>query len=204
MIVTKNYPMKPRYEHIFSQLKGKILDIGCDTAILDVRAKLNGFDISALDINPNALSQALDNMKDSKVEFPLMFGTIEALPQGTKYDTIILMEIVEHLVHPEQGIKNALKLLNDDGQLLISFPAGLAHYNPDHKNFFFTKEDIDRLEHLWMFDNFPVLFVQTQRVIDIDEFFQTIGSPYNYEIKEYKDSKHPSLDFFIVVKKMKR
>ena len=203
MIITKDYEMKPRYMETFSRLKGKVLDIGCYKGKLDIKAILNGFDVTGIDISPNFLKEATQNAIDSGIEFKCFLESVEDLPNDIKYDTIIMMEVIEHISDPLQAIKNALEILNEGGQLLITTPNGFAHYSPDHINFFFEMKDVELLERLWTFDMLAHTFRKTATFIDINGLLKNIEYPYELHVKEWKDSVHPSLDFYIIIKKVK-
>lgn len=43
-----------------------------------------------------------------------------------KYDYIVVLDVLEHLMNPEYTLKNAVKLLKPDGKILLSIP-NLAH-----------------------------------------------------------------------------
>jgi glycosyltransferase involved in cell wall biosynthesis/ubiquinone/menaquinone biosynthesis C-methylase UbiE len=49
-------------------------------------------------------------------------GDIESYEFKDKYDIVLMMEILEHLVDPEAAIKKALSLLNDGGTLILTVP----------------------------------------------------------------------------------
>lgn len=44
------------------------------------------------------------------------------LPAGTRYDVVVLADVLEHLMDPAATLKHAQKLLNDDGYVVISIP----------------------------------------------------------------------------------
>lgn len=204
MIIDKNYKMKPRYEETLKHLNGEVLDIGCHHGIFDVRAIKMGYKVTGLDISPNYLKEAEKNAKDSNVELPLIFASLENLPKDKKYDTIVLMEILEHLENLSENFINIKELLKEDGTIIITVPAGFAHYCSDHKNFFFKQEEFERMNKHWVFDFISKTFINTHCFIEVDGFFNISGFETSVELKEWGDSTMPSYDFFIVMKRVKK
>lgn len=199
MIITKDYEMKQKYNKVLESLKGKVLDIGCHHAIFDIKAILNDFDVTGIDISNKYLDIARQNALDSNVSINLINCNIDNLPKDTKYDTILLMDIIEHLEDPKQGILNALELLNENGQIIITTPVGFCHYAPDHVNFFFEPQLYNALNYTWAIHMIPTMILNVSKIINTQGFLKDLGYKYTCEMYEYGDSKVQSLDYYITI-----
>ncbi len=79
----------------YFDVKDKVIDIGCDHALLDIHLVQNGFLKSMIvsDIHENALKQGIDNIKlaklDKKIETRLGNG-LEVLNESDDIDTILI------------------------------------------------------------------------------------------------------------------
>lgn len=103
---------RQRYEEVGRLATGRVLDIGCGRQPL--RTYLNAScDYVSLDY-PNT-SRALYDAQ------PHIFGDAHRLPfaDGT-FDTIVLLEVLEHFPEPETAIREARRVLAEGGQLIIS------------------------------------------------------------------------------------
>jgi len=203
MKIDKDYKMRPRYDETLKHLRGEVLDIGCHVGLFDIKAIKNGFKVTGMDISPLFLIEADKNAKESEVDFPLLFNSIESLPSDKKYDTIVLMEIIEHLENLDYCLSNVAKILKDDGQIIITTPVGYAHYSPDHRNMFFLRKDFDLINKHWMLNMLPHMILQTTKYIIVDEYLKSIGFDVDISIHDWGDSKIPSYDFFIILTKQK-
>lgn len=130
-----------RIHWICSKVQGeKVLDVGCSQGITAILLARRGIHVTGLDINEGTVSQAREFLAkepeeiQKRVEFcQADFGSYDALEQ---YDTVIMGEVLEHLLHPQIFIANAEKVLKDDGVLIITVPFGINE-DPDHKQTFY-------------------------------------------------------------------
>jgi len=54
---------------------------------------------------------------------PCLFGSASQLPlQNDSFDTVILLEVLEHLERPEQALKEIQRVLRPGGTLILSLP----------------------------------------------------------------------------------
>lgn len=94
--------------------KGNLLDIGCGQQLL--RNYLNpSTTYFSLDFPETGIT--LYNAK------PSVFGDAESLPFKNKtFDTVILLEVLEHLPDPASAILEVKRVLKKDGVLILSTP----------------------------------------------------------------------------------
>lgn len=72
-----------------------------------------------------------------------MFEDIQMLPT---YDTIVAMDVLEHVPNPEAFMEKAMSLLNPDGRIVLTLPAiyddgefDMKNCHPEHLNLFSQK-----------------------------------------------------------------
>ena len=96
---------------------GTILAAGCGEGAFAIWAKKHNAqnDVYAIDINDPG-----EEFHTHPVEFKKV--SLEDYRTTKKFDTIFMMEIIEHLEEPEKIIEKYFKMLKDDGRMLITTP----------------------------------------------------------------------------------
>lgn len=93
---------------------GKVLDIGCADRWIQLYLP-KGCDYIALDYPPTG-----GEMYGAR---PDVFGDAAKLPFADAcIDTILLLEVMEHLRHPAQALSEIARVLKPGGQLLLTIP----------------------------------------------------------------------------------
>lgn len=106
--------------------KGKILDVGCGEGGFSIWMARRGNYVTAIDVLDSSVAVSDPNIKFIKMDAMKMMWL-------NKYDTILLMEILEHVVKPDTLIFLCLKALAPKGKLLITTPwIGDWDAEPDH------------------------------------------------------------------------
>lgn len=120
------------------------LDVGCSQGVLPIFLAREGMRVTGIDIEEPAIRFAKERLSEEslpvqdKVNFIL--GDIFSFDfKETKFDTIVLGEVLEHLVQPEVLLKRVFELCKPEGRLLLSVPFGLLEH-PDHKQTFFMSD----------------------------------------------------------------
>jgi len=110
---------------------GEILDAGCGEGAFAIAVVSPANEVYAID-----LFDVSENLSRYGVHFEQV--SIEDYQTSRRYDTIMMMEVIEHLEEPEFAIKKMLSLLAEDGVLLITTP---------HVSTWDGEED-----HIWRWD----------------------------------------------------
>jgi 2-polyprenyl-3-methyl-5-hydroxy-6-metoxy-1,4-benzoquinol methylase len=76
---------------------------------------------TAVEINPALLHELRQN-----VDVPIIGPIDGALPRLKTYDLILLLDVLEHIADPTSTLRNLSKLLEKDGQIIVSVP-NVAH-----------------------------------------------------------------------------
>jgi SAM-dependent methyltransferase len=123
----RSYNEMPKLEKKALQLaKGKILDVGCGAGSHSLYLQEKGFDVTAIDISPNAIKACqLRGVKNARVQNLL---EVENDPSESelakqKFDTILLLMngtgIFGTLTETSKYLLKLKSLLNPNGQILI-------------------------------------------------------------------------------------
>jgi 2-polyprenyl-3-methyl-5-hydroxy-6-metoxy-1,4-benzoquinol methylase len=117
------YEHYSRYMFASQFVKGKkILDVACgvgygSSLLIDKEA----FSVTGIDISEKAINYARKNFKRKNVKF--VTGNAEKLPFGNEvFDVVVSFETIEHLRQPNMFLKEAKRVLKNDGLFIISTP----------------------------------------------------------------------------------
>lgn len=103
-------------------LKGKILEIGCGIGNFTEILTRYG-EVYAVDIDRQHIAQT---RKVVGIKAKVQFGDIEKNKDffnGQKFDTIICLNVLEHIKEDGKALKNLYHLLKKDGILILLVPA---------------------------------------------------------------------------------
>lgn len=111
------------------QTGARLLEIGCGSGNLLLRAAIPGTTPVALDLSRQALTFVRSRLLETQAsdghpeDFLLTQGIAEALPfQSGTFDLVLLSEVIEHLEAPEHVICEAVRVLRTGGYLLVTTP----------------------------------------------------------------------------------
>jgi 2-polyprenyl-6-hydroxyphenyl methylase/3-demethylubiquinone-9 3-methyltransferase len=99
-------------------LKGRVLDVGCGGGFDAAYFKKKGFDVAGCDISRAAVESA-------KKRFPgtnFFLHNFEERPLKKKYDSVICIDVIEHLFFYREFLRNIYLSLNKGGVLVVSTP----------------------------------------------------------------------------------
>ncbi|WP_372028586.1 glycosyltransferase [Pseudomonas kurunegalensis] len=143
-----------RIHWICAQVKGRrILDVGCSQGIVPLLLAREGCQVTGVDTSPQAIEEAKGYLSTEPAHIQqnvtyinsdfLALDTLEVEP-----DTVVISEVLEHLVRPELFVEKAYDLLKQGGRLVITVPFGVNDFI-DHKHTFYLMEPFRLLaEHL--------------------------------------------------------
>jgi 2-polyprenyl-3-methyl-5-hydroxy-6-metoxy-1,4-benzoquinol methylase len=122
-----NYPFKEsRYSshYYFQRLTASsqaVLDIGCGEGFMAEKLVERGNRVTGIDRLDRPRKTDLFEQYISADLSHGLGGAVEQL-RGKKFDKILLMDVLEHLVEPEKLLQDVRPLLKSSGQLLVSVP----------------------------------------------------------------------------------
>lgn len=139
----KNKTSEKRYETFskYSQ-SGKLLDVGCATGFfLDV-SLTKGYETFGVELSKEAI-------KKSNKKHNIFNGTLEdAKFQDSFFDVVTMFDIIEHVLNPDETIKEVYRILKRSGLLVLTTP----DISSWHAKIMGRKWGlITPLEHLWYY-----------------------------------------------------
>lgn len=122
---------------------GHILDVGTGTGFYLNEMSKNGWQITGTEKSSEA-------RKFTKEEFGLDILPTEELfrLKENSFDAITLWHVLEHIHQLDENLTTFLKLLKDDGRLIIAVPNNTS-YDAKHYKQFWAAYDVPR--HIWHF-----------------------------------------------------
>ncbi|MBI1936239.1 class I SAM-dependent methyltransferase [Candidatus Woesearchaeota archaeon] len=97
-----------------------ICEIGCGVGNLSKKLGENGFKVDAFDLDRNAIQLAKQYNQTKNVNF--FSKDVLKLETRKKYDLVMAIEVIEHIQDDIGAIRNAGRILNKNGFLLITVP----------------------------------------------------------------------------------
>lgn len=158
--------------------EGRMLDIGCGTCWYSINAAISGYDVTGMDLSGYAVKigkkvgKSLGNETYKKCDF--LLGDAENPPfKEESFDSILYLNILEHLPDPEMGIKEISRVLKPGGCVILAtdlkkgfltldwihkkiapgkYKARQSRWGHDEERFF----DLDELEELLKREGFLI------------------------------------------------
>jgi 2-polyprenyl-3-methyl-5-hydroxy-6-metoxy-1,4-benzoquinol methylase len=171
---------------------GRTLDIGCGFGILVAMGQKQGKNVIGLDTSPSMIQGSIDYLKSQGLDPDKVqvISAEELIEQGKTFDTIIMIDVLEHIDDPEGFLKLVEELLAPGGRLILSVPA--------HKEFYDSRDEM--LGHFLRYDKETLLAhlsVTSLNVIDLYywnflgwierqtrmRFFPTINTSAQYDFR---------------------
>jgi 2-polyprenyl-3-methyl-5-hydroxy-6-metoxy-1,4-benzoquinol methylase len=107
------------FERVSASPGSKVLDCGSGRGWFSLWAAGRGAEVTALDLS----EENLQKIKEQNPSIQTVFGDACDIPlTDEKFDWIVALEVLEHIVDPKSAILNWLKFLKPDGKLLITVP----------------------------------------------------------------------------------
>lgn len=98
-----------------------LLDVGCGTSRLAEEMTFRGAEVTALDVDVDALAYAKEQAKTSGAIVNFVEGNPDSLVQkGEKFDVILCMDLFEYVNHTSKLLTSLNELLTEDGIILFS------------------------------------------------------------------------------------
>jgi|GEM_PF-430905 len=122
----------------------RVLDVGCSEGMLAILLAREGFEVTGVDINDQAIAFAQELLAREAPEVRQRVRFVAANvttldPPSERYDCLILGEVIEHVLNPELFLERCLAHLRPGGRLILTTPFGLLPHH-DHKQTFFLSD----------------------------------------------------------------
>lgn len=166
------------YEHVLGGKDKSLLDVGCGEGWVLNEFKKQGYNICGVDYSLDPVSHFNPHLMDDFISGDFN----EILPQmNRKFGLIVLKNVLEHVIKPNEIIAYVLNLLTDDGVLMVHVPNDFSKLHshliknnmvgkkfwispPDHLNYFTHTS----LNQFMLNNGFTVSFESADYPIDFD------------------------------------
>jgi len=126
-----------------SQVQGRnVLDVGCSQGAGPLLLGGMGFRVEGVDVNAQAIEFAKARLAEASEEVRrnVAFRNASfieyAPPDGVQFDTVVMGEVLEHLVRPSTFLQRAFELMKVGGRIIVTVPFGIND-DPDHRQTFY-------------------------------------------------------------------
>jgi 2-polyprenyl-3-methyl-5-hydroxy-6-metoxy-1,4-benzoquinol methylase len=122
-----HYPIKhsKHSSHYYAlQMVGRdheVLDVACGEGFFAAEVAKQGNRVTGVDSLPQAHHDSLMCDYYSADLNVGLDGVVEKL-KGKRFDRVLLLDILEHLYHPERVLTQCYALLDEDGEIIVSVP----------------------------------------------------------------------------------
>jgi SAM-dependent methyltransferase len=101
----------------------KVLEVGCGMGYFTYALARSGYDVRGVDLSPKAIVWASEQYGPYYANRTLS----ELLAEGSRYDVVIMNQVIEHLPDVLGFLAKALRLLSPEGELILTTPNKSAY-----------------------------------------------------------------------------
>lgn len=134
-----------RIHWICARVQGqRVLDVGCSQGITSLLLAREGKSVLGIDVDRQSIDEAraLVAQEPERVQACLTLEQADFLNLQTPeqpFDTLVMSEVLEHLVLPQSFIEATSRFLKPGGRLVVTVPFGVNDFI-DHKHTFYLLE----------------------------------------------------------------
>jgi SAM-dependent methyltransferase len=117
---SRQHEMNRRSDRVLRHhpVSGRLLDLGCSTGQFLDTMRRKGWEVVGVELSETAASYARESF-----ELNVHSGTLESAQLEDKsFDVITMWDVLEHVVDPAATLREAHRLLKEDGWLIASTP----------------------------------------------------------------------------------
>ncbi|MBZ5523535.1 MAG: class I SAM-dependent methyltransferase [Acidobacteriia bacterium] len=104
----------------------RILEFGCANGFISRHLTERGCQVTGVEVDATAAAEARQWCEKIVVADLNKQEWIDQV--GDDFDTVLFGDVLEHLLHPEETLRNAARVLAPRGQVIISLP-NIAHWS---------------------------------------------------------------------------
>ncbi len=150
-----------RIDWIRSNVKGDtVLDVGCSQGITSILLAKEGKTVVGIDSERSRIEYAENDKMSEGIGDNLTFVCDDFLCHkfDSKFDCVIMGEVLEHVFSPVLFLEKAKNLLTEDGRLIVTVPFGINPF-PDHKRTYYFLEIFRQInERIYVSD---IVFIES-------------------------------------------
>ncbi len=118
----------------------RVLEVGCSEGILALLLAREGFEVTGVDVNGEAIAFASNLLEKEREEVRqrvrFVCANITLLdPPQDRFDCVLIGEVLEHVVNPPAFLAKCLRHVKPGGTCILTTPLGISPH-ADHKQTF--------------------------------------------------------------------
>jgi len=118
----------------------RVLEVGCSEGILSLLLAREGFEVTGVDVNSEAIGFAANLLEKEREEVRqrtrFICANITLLdPPQDRFDCVLIGEVLEHVVNPQAFLAKCLRHVKPGGTCILTTPLGISPH-ADHKQTF--------------------------------------------------------------------
>ena len=111
-------------DNITEQKAKSKIDLGCYVGSLPIYFAKCGLKATGVDLTPATIKVAKSRAKDLDVKVKFIIQNVTRFEPKEKVDAVTALEILEHIVEPQEFIHQMAKMINPNGWVYVSTPDG--------------------------------------------------------------------------------
>lgn len=118
-----NSGLEGKYSSVYNELptNSRVLDVGGSSGYFSSFMMSQGHKVTLLDGDPHAIRLAHERGIEAYAA-DLNAGDCLSALSGRRFDAILFMDVLEHLIDPSALLRNAQRLLEPDGKIIVTGP----------------------------------------------------------------------------------
>jgi spore maturation protein CgeB/glycosyltransferase involved in cell wall biosynthesis/ubiquinone/menaquinone biosynthesis C-methylase UbiE len=121
----------------------RILDVGCSQGVVSILLGREGKEVLGIDCNAQAIKTAENHLASEAISVRKLvtFVDVDFVQHAfgsQRFDSVVLGEVLEHLLDPARFIDIAAQLLEPGGRIVVTVPFGINDH-VDHKHTFYLR-----------------------------------------------------------------
>ena len=114
--------LMPQLRRLLGARRGAILDLGCGNGAIARRLLHEGFDAYGVDASATGIALANASAPGRFFLLDVSTGKLPVPLAEKQFDVVISTEVIEHLYDPRGFLDFARRILNPDGEIIVSTP----------------------------------------------------------------------------------
>lgn len=172
---------KPEYKINTDREDTYDINLGENSLHLNLISKYGQDRVYGIDISEEKITYFKDKLKISN----LYVASAESFGSNIKYKNIIFTEVIEHLNNPGNTLINLSKMLDKDGQIIITTPYAYSIFYPVYAWLNFPNTTQNK-EHTMLFCPSTIKVLTENSGLILDRFELISDHPTRFKNKTYK------------------
>lgn len=111
-----------RLATLHGRRKARLVDLGCGNGYVTAKLASLGHEVIGVDAAPDGIAIAKEAYPELHFEVASVYDDDLATVVGTEVDTVVSLEVIEHLYYPKRLLEQAYRILRPGGSLILSTP----------------------------------------------------------------------------------